>query len=63
MVQPNPVPVFGAQKNTSTIWRKSFAEISVSAQITITRFSQYWVVLAREPTSFWRENVIIYFEV
>ena len=29
MVQLNPVPVFGAQKNTSTIWRKFFTEISV----------------------------------
>ena len=25
---------------------------------TSTRFSQYQVVHAREPTSFWRENVI-----
>ena len=29
MVQLNPVPVFGAQKNTSTIWRKFFTDISV----------------------------------
>ena len=29
MVQLNPVPVFGANKNTSTIWRKFFTEISV----------------------------------
>ena len=29
MVQFNPVPVFGAQKNTSTIWRKFFTDISV----------------------------------
>ena len=29
MVQLNPVPVFGAKKNTSTIWRKFFTEISV----------------------------------
>ena len=36
MVQLNPVPVFGAKKNTSTIWRKFFTEISVqmvSAQL------------------------------
>ena len=26
MVQLNPVPVFGAEKNTSTIWRKIFTE-------------------------------------
>ena len=25
---------------------------------TSTRFSQYWVLLTREPASFWRENVI-----
>ena len=24
MVQLNPIPVFGAQKNDSTIWRKFF---------------------------------------
>ena len=29
MVQLNPVLVFDAQKNTSTIWRKVFSEISV----------------------------------
>ena len=29
MVQLNPVPVFGAKKNTITIWRKFFTEISV----------------------------------
>ena len=29
MVQVNPVPVFGAKKNTNTIWRKFFTEISV----------------------------------
>ena len=29
MVQLNPVPVFGAKKNTSTIRRKFFTEISV----------------------------------
>ena len=29
MVQLNPVPVFGAKKNTSTTWRKIFTEISV----------------------------------
>ena len=29
MVQLNPVPVFGAQKNTSTTWRKFFTGISV----------------------------------
>ena len=29
MVQLNPVPVFGAKKNNSTIWRKFFTEISV----------------------------------
>ena len=29
MVQLNPVPVFGAKKNTSTIWREIFTEISV----------------------------------
>ena len=29
MVQLNLVPVFGAKKNTSTIWRKFFSEISV----------------------------------
>ena len=29
MVQLDPVPVFGAKKNTSTIWRKFFMEISV----------------------------------
>ena len=29
MVQLNPVPVFGAKKNTGTIWRKSFTEIAV----------------------------------
>ena len=29
MVQLNPVPVFGAQKNTSTVWQKSFTEIAV----------------------------------
>ena len=30
MVQLNPVPAFGAEKNTTTIWRKFFTEISVS---------------------------------
>ena len=29
MVLLNPVPVFGANKNTSTIWRKLFTKISV----------------------------------
>ena len=29
MVQLNPVPVFGAQKNTSTICQKFFTEIAV----------------------------------
>jgi len=29
MAQLNPVPVFGIKKNTSTIWRKIFTEISV----------------------------------
>ena len=29
MVQLNLVPVFGAYKNTSTIWRKFFTEIFV----------------------------------
>ena len=29
MVQLNPVPVFGAKKNTSTISRKFFSKISV----------------------------------
>ena len=29
MVQLNPVPVFGAQNNTSTIWQKFFTEIAV----------------------------------
>ena len=29
MVQLNPVPVFGAKKNTSTISRKFFTKISV----------------------------------
>ena len=29
MVQLNPVPVFGAQKITSTIWRKFSTEIFV----------------------------------
>ena len=29
MVQINPVPVLGIKKNTSTIWRKIFSEISV----------------------------------
>ena len=29
MVQLNPVPVFGAKKSTSTIWRKFFTEIFV----------------------------------
>ena len=39
MVQLNPVPVFGAKKNTSTISRKFFVEISiqvVSAQAIAT---------------------------
>ena len=31
MVQLNPVPVFGAKKNTSTIWRNFFTEISIQA--------------------------------
>ena len=26
---------------------------------TSTRFPQYWVLLTREPASFWRENVIL----
>ena len=25
---------------------------------TSTRFSQYYLVLAREPATFWRENVV-----
>ena len=29
MVQLHPVTVFGAKKNTTTIWRKFFTEISV----------------------------------
>ena len=29
MVQLNPGPVFGAKKNTSTMWRKFFTKISV----------------------------------
>ena len=29
MAQLNPVTVFGAQKNISTIWRKFLTEISV----------------------------------
>ena len=29
MVQLNPVPVFGAKKKNSSIWRKIFTEISV----------------------------------
>ena len=29
MVQLNPIPVFGAQKNTSTIWQKFFTKIFV----------------------------------
>ena len=29
MVQLNPVPVFGARKNTTNIWRKFFTEIPV----------------------------------
>ena len=28
MVQLSPVPVFGTKKNTSTIWRNNFTEIS-----------------------------------
>ena len=27
-------------------------------EYTITRFSQYWVLLTREPASIWEENVI-----
>ena len=33
MVQLNPVSAFGAKKNTSTIWRKFFTEISVQMVI------------------------------
>ena len=43
MVQLNPVPVFGAKKNTSTISRKFFTEISVqmvSAQHFETRMAK-----------------------
>ena len=32
MVQLNPVPVFGAKKNTNTIWRKFSSEISVQTE-------------------------------
>ena len=43
MVQLNPVPVFGAKKNTSTISRKFFTKISVqmvSAQHFETRMAR-----------------------
>ena len=33
MVQLNPVPVSGAQKNISTIWQKFFTEIAVQMVI------------------------------
>ena len=31
---------------------------SKTSTTTSTRFSQYWVLLRREPASFWRENVV-----
>ena len=31
---------------------------SETSTTTSTRFSQYLVMLAREPASFWRENVV-----
>ena len=36
-------------------WRALDSETRTT---TSTRFSQYWVLLAREPASFWQENVI-----
>ena len=42
MVQLNPVPVFGAKKkNTSTIWRKFFNEISVQ-MVSAPKPSERW---------------------
>ena len=32
--------------------------IATQSNFIYTRFSQYYVVLAREPASFWRENVV-----
>ena len=37
------------------LWRASDCKTRTT---TSTRFSQYWVVHAREPASFWSENVI-----
>ena len=40
MVQLNPVPAFGAKKNTSTIWRKFFTEIPV--QMVSAPYANGW---------------------
>ena len=37
---------------------ESKALYSQTRMTTSTRFSQYWVLITREPTSFWRENAV-----
>ena len=40
MVQLNPVSFFGEKKNTSTIWRKFFTEMSVQMVSSLGVISQ-----------------------
>ena len=53
MVKLNPVPVFGAKKkNTSTIWRKFFDEISVQ-MVSAPKPSERWFRLVAVAGSNW----------
>ena len=49
-----------ANKSGTVIFRQRLCYRALDSETTTTstRFSQYWVVLAREPASFWRENVL-----
>ena len=42
MVQLSPVPVFGTKKDTSTIWRKIFSEISVQ-MVSYQEYVRYFL--------------------
>ena len=57
MVQLNPVPVFGARKNTSTIWRKFLTEISVPmvSAPCLKRFKSilYVNIIVAQVTDLW----------
>ena len=62
MVQLNPVPVFGAKKNTSTIWRKFSTEIFVQMVSALGSSAQFLAArgLQKKSESWSLDYIIIH---